>query len=39
MPWYYVVAILCLIIGPFDALYLHIKAERRREKLREEKKK
>ena len=34
MPWYYIVLIVCLIIGPFDALYLHIKAERRRENLR-----
>ena len=37
MPWYYIVLIVCLIVGPFDALYLHIRAERRREALRREK--
>ena len=31
MPWYGYLLLLCLIIGPFDALYLYIKAEKRRE--------
>ena len=34
MPWYYIVALVCLVIAPFDALYMHIKAERRRDELR-----
>ena len=37
MPWYAVVLLICLIIGPFDALYLYIKQQKRREKLRKEK--
>ena len=36
MPWYVVVALVCAVIAPFDALYLHIKADRRREALRRE---
>ena len=32
MPWYYIVLIVCIIIGPFDALYLYIKAQKRKEK-------
>lgn len=31
MPWYYIVALICVIIGPFDALYLHIKNQKRKE--------
>ena len=31
MPWYYIVALICVIVGPFDALYLHIKAQKRKE--------
>lgn len=34
MPWYMIVFLICIIIAPFDALYLYIKAERRRDKLR-----
>ena len=34
MPWYVIVALICVIIAPFDALYLHIRAERRREAIR-----
>ena len=34
MPWYYIVLLVCVIIAPFDALYMYIKAERRREELR-----
>ena len=34
MPWYGIVILICLIIGPFDALYLHIRAEKRRDALR-----
>ena len=34
MPWYMIVLLACLVVAPFDALYLHIKADRRREALR-----
>ena len=34
MPWYYILLLVCVIIAPFDALYMYIKAERRREELR-----
>ena len=31
MPWYYILLLVCVVIAPFDALYMYIKAERRRE--------
>ena len=31
MSWYWIALLVCLVIGPFDALYLYIKSERRRE--------
>ncbi len=34
MPWYWIALLVCLVIGPFDALYLYIKAGRRRDELR-----
>ena len=34
MPWYGWVLLACLVIGPFDALYLYIRAGRRREALK-----
>ena len=34
MPWYGIVLLVCLVIGPFDALYLYIKAGRRRDEIR-----
>ena len=34
MPWYLIVALICAVIAPFDALYVYIKAERRREAFR-----
>ncbi len=34
MPWYYILLLVCVIIAPFDALHVYIKAERRREELR-----
>ena len=34
MPWYMILLLICLVIAPFDALYLYIKAERRRDELR-----
>ena len=34
MPWYGIVFIVCVIVGPFEALYQYIKAQKRREELR-----
>ena len=34
MPWYWIVLLVCLVVGPFDALYLYIKSERRRDARR-----
>ena len=34
MPWYWIALIVCLVIGPFDALYVYIKAQRRKEELK-----
>ena len=34
MRWYMIVLLVCLVIGPFDALYMYIKAEKRRDELR-----
>lgn len=34
MKWYYIVLIVCVIIGPFDALYMYIKAQKRKEELK-----
>ena len=37
MKWYYIVLLVCVIIAPFDALYMYIKAEKRREALKKKK--
>ena len=34
MPWYWIVLLICLVIGPFDALYVYIRSQRRREELK-----
>ena len=34
MKWYYILLLVCLVIGPFDALYMYIKAEKRRDALK-----
>ena len=34
MPWYTIALIVCLAIGPFDALYMYIKAQKRRDALK-----
>ena len=34
MKWYYIVLLVCVIIAPFDALYMYIKAEKRRDALK-----
>ena len=34
MPWYMIVLLVCLVIGPFDALYVYIKAQKRRDALK-----
>lgn len=38
MKWYYIVLLVCVIVGPFDALYMYIKSEKRREALKKKKK-
>ena len=35
MPWYWLVIILSLVIGPFDALYLLNKAWKKKQKDRQ----
>lgn len=37
MKWYYIVLLVCVIIAPFDALYVYIKSERRREAQKKKK--
>ena len=37
MPWYWIALIASLVIGPFDALYLYIKAQKRKEELKHRK--
>ena len=37
MKWYYIVLLVCVIIAPFDALYMYIKAEKRRDALKKRK--
>ena len=37
MKWYYIVLLICVIIAPFDALYMYIKAERRKDALKKRK--
>lgn len=34
MPWYGYLILLCVVIGPFDALYMYIKSEKRRDAQR-----
>ena len=34
VPWYVIVALICAIIAPFDALYMYIKNEKRKDALR-----
>ena len=37
MPWYLIALLVCAVIAPFDALYMYIKSERRKEALRKRK--
>ena len=34
MPWYGWLILACVVIGPFDALYVYIRNQKRREALR-----
>lgn len=34
MRWYWIALLVCLVIGPFDALYVYIKAQKRRDELK-----
>lgn len=36
MPWYMIALLICLVIGPFDALYVYIKAQKRRDALKKQ---
>ena len=38
MPWYWIALIASLVIGPFDALYVYIKAQKRRDALKRRRK-
>ena len=38
MRWYWIALIVCLVIGPFDALYVYIKAQRRKDELKKKEK-
>ena len=37
MKWYYILLLLCLVIGPFDAMYMYVKAQKRRDALKKRK--
>ena len=37
MKWYYIVLLVCVVIAPFDALYMYIKSEKRKEALKKKK--
>ena len=39
MPWYGWLMLACVVIGPFDALYLYIKNQKRREEIKKEREK
>lgn len=39
MPWYLVALLICAVIAPFDALYMYIKSERRKEQRKRRDKK
>ena len=39
MKWYYIVLLVCVIIAPFDALYMYITAEKRRDALKKKRNK
>ena len=34
LPWYGILVIVCIVIGPFEALYQYIKAQKRREEIK-----
>ena len=34
LPWYWIALLVCLVIGPFDALYVYIKAQKRRDEMK-----
>ena len=34
MYWYGILIIVCVVVGPFEALYQYIKAQKRRDELR-----
>ena len=36
VPWYWIVLIISVIVGPFDAIYLYNKARQRRERKKKD---
>ena len=34
MRWYWIALLVALVIGPFDALYVYIKAQKRKDALK-----
>ena len=34
LRWYWIALLVCLVIGPFDALYVYIKAQKRRDEMK-----
>lgn len=36
MPWYVILLLISIVVGPFDALYLYNKAWKRRQRLRQD---
>lgn len=38
LPWYVIAALVCAVIAPFDALYMYIRNERRKEAMKRRKK-
>ncbi len=39
MKWYYILLLVSVVIAPFDALYVYIRSERRRDALKKRKQK
>ena len=38
MKWLYIALLVCVVIAPFDALYVYIKSEKRKDALKKKKK-
>jgi len=38
MKWLYIALLVCVVIAPFDALYVYIKSEKRKDALKKKEK-